>query len=73
MEEKAAANVGGSPRVPCFGISVHQDDILPGALRLIQELRPHWQPEQVRTKVAQERARGPVGCVDGCWCLGWGV
>ncbi|XP_049626616.1 ethanolamine kinase 2 [Suncus etruscus] len=50
MEEKAAANVGGPPRVPCFGISVHQDDILPGALRLIQELRPHWQPEQVRTK-----------------------
>ncbi|XP_039083436.1 ethanolamine kinase 2 isoform X4 [Hyaena hyaena] len=58
MEEKAAAGAGcreppGAPRaaaVPCFGISVDQDDILPGALRLIQELRPHWKPEQVRTK-----------------------
>ncbi|KAG8518071.1 Ethanolamine kinase 2 [Galemys pyrenaicus] len=58
MEEKAVASAGcreapGPPRaaaVPCFGISVDQDDILPGALRLIQELRPHWQPEQVRTK-----------------------
>lgn len=68
MEEKAAASAGcrappGPPRagaVPCFGISVDQDDILPGALRLIRELRPHWKTEQVRTKVA-ERARG-VGC-----------
>ncbi|XP_023496094.1 ethanolamine kinase 2 isoform X2 [Equus caballus] len=58
MEEKAAASAGcrappGPPRagaVPCFGISVDQDDILPGALRLIRELRPHWKPEQVRTK-----------------------
>ncbi|XP_007954217.1 ethanolamine kinase 2 [Orycteropus afer afer] len=58
MEEKGVASVGcreppGPPRtgaVPCFGISVDQDDILPGSLRLIQELRPHWKPEQVRTK-----------------------
>ncbi|XP_054568079.1 ethanolamine kinase 2 isoform X2 [Eptesicus fuscus] len=57
MEERAAAGARGReppgpPRaaVPCFGISVHPDDILPGALRLIQELRPHWKPEQVRTK-----------------------
>lgn len=72
MEEKAAASAGcreppGAPRaaaVPCFGISVDQDDILPGALRLIQELRPHWKPEQVRTKVA-ERARGRAGALAG--------
>ncbi|XP_054357600.1 ethanolamine kinase 2 isoform X4 [Pongo pygmaeus] len=58
MEEKAAASAGcreppGPPRaaaVAYFGISVDPDDILPGALRLIQELRPHWKPEQVRTK-----------------------
>uniref|UniRef100_H0X5R3 ethanolamine kinase n=2 Tax=Otolemur garnettii TaxID=30611 RepID=H0X5R3_OTOGA len=58
MEEKAAASTSyreppGPLRaagVPYFGISVDQDDILPGALRLIQELRPHWKPEQVRTK-----------------------
>ncbi|XP_045697517.1 ethanolamine kinase 2 isoform X3 [Phyllostomus hastatus] len=58
MEERAAAGTRcrESPgplraaAVPYFGISVHQDDILPGALRLIQELRPHWKPEQVRTK-----------------------
>uniref|UniRef100_A0A8D1CJW0 ethanolamine kinase n=1 Tax=Sus scrofa TaxID=9823 RepID=A0A8D1CJW0_PIG len=58
MEEKAAAGAGcreppGPPRaaaVPCFGISVDHNDILPGALRLIRELRPHWKPEQVRTK-----------------------
>lgn len=64
MEEKAVASAScweppGPPRaaVPCFAIAVDQDDILPGALRLIRELRPHWKPEQVRTKVA-ERARG---------------
>ncbi|XP_011787235.1 PREDICTED: ethanolamine kinase 2 [Colobus angolensis palliatus] len=58
MEEKAAASAGcreppGPPRaaaVAYFGISVDPDDILPGALSLIQELRPHWKPEQVRTK-----------------------
>ncbi|KAF6074421.1 ethanolamine kinase 2 [Phyllostomus discolor] len=58
MEERAAAGARcrESPgplraaAVPYFGISVQQDDILPGALRLIQELRPHWKPEQVRTK-----------------------
>ncbi|XP_015339380.1 ethanolamine kinase 2 isoform X1 [Marmota marmota marmota] len=58
MEEKAAASAGcreppGPPRaaaVPCFSVWVDQDDILPGALRLIQELRPHWKPEQVQTK-----------------------
>ncbi|XP_073889851.1 ethanolamine kinase 2 isoform X10 [Macaca fascicularis] len=58
MEEKAAASAGcreppGPPRaaaVAYFGISVDPDDILPGALRLIQELRPRWKPEQVRTK-----------------------
>lgn len=60
MEEKAVASAGcweppGSLRaaVPCFGLTVDQDDILPGALRLIRELRPHWKPEQVRTKVAE--------------------
>ncbi|XP_078213043.1 ethanolamine kinase 2 isoform X2 [Callithrix jacchus] len=58
MEEKAAASAGGreppgpqrAAAVAYFGISVDPDDILPGALRLIQELRPHWKPEQVRTK-----------------------
>ncbi|XP_063128534.1 ethanolamine kinase 2 isoform X1 [Rattus norvegicus] len=57
MEEKAVASAScweppGPPRaaVPCFAIAVDQDDILPGALRLIRELRPHWKPEQVRTK-----------------------
>lgn len=67
MEERAAGagEPPRPPRVPSFGISVQQDDILPGALRLIRELRPHWQPEQVRTKVAVW-ARGPAGC------LGWG-
>ncbi|XP_060220302.1 ethanolamine kinase 2 isoform X2 [Meriones unguiculatus] len=57
MEEKAAGSAGcgeppGPPRaaVPCFSVAVDQDDILPGALRLIRELRPHWKPEQVRTK-----------------------
>lgn len=78
MEEKAAASPGcreppGPPRaaaVAYFGISVDPDDILPGALRLIQELRPHWKPEQVRTKVA-EWARGqgwgPARAARGMW------
>jgi hypothetical protein len=70
MEEKAAASAG-CPRaaaVPCFGVSVDQDDILPGALRLIQELRPHWKPEQVRTKVVQwarGQGLGPAGAAAG--------
>lgn len=78
MEEKAVASAGcweppGPPRaaVPCFGVAVDQDDILPGALLLIRELRPHWKPEQVRTKVA-ERARdrgwGPAWAAD--WMYG---
>ncbi|KAJ1074687.1 hypothetical protein K5549_014959 [Capra hircus] len=56
MEAAAGAGRGappGPPRaaaVPCFGISVDPDDILPGALRLIRELRPLWKPERVRTK-----------------------
>ncbi|KAM5237600.1 ethanolamine kinase 2 isoform 2-T2 [Ctenodactylus gundi] len=58
MEEKAVASAScrepplpaRAAAVPCFGISVDQDDILPGALRLIRELRPHWKSEQVRTK-----------------------
>ncbi|KAK2086336.1 hypothetical protein P7K49_035761 [Saguinus oedipus] len=72
MEEKAAASAGGreppgpqrAAAVAYFGISVDPDDILPGALRLIQELRPHWKPEQVRTKVvewARGRGWGPAG------------
>uniref|UniRef100_A0A8D1RMM6 ethanolamine kinase n=1 Tax=Sus scrofa TaxID=9823 RepID=A0A8D1RMM6_PIG len=68
MEEKAAAGAGcreppGPPRaaaVPCFGISVDHNDILPGALRLIRELRPHWKPEQVRTKPG-------MGTCSFCW------
>lgn len=68
MEERAAAGarcreLPGPLRaaaVPCFRISVHQDDILPGALRLIQELRPHWKPEQVRTKVPQRECRTSI-------------
>ncbi|XP_072504229.1 ethanolamine kinase 2 isoform X2 [Notamacropus eugenii] len=62
MEEKAAAPSGASgagrelpgPRrisaVQYFNTAVDHNHILPGALRLIQELRPHWKPEQVKTK-----------------------
>ncbi|XP_027726487.1 ethanolamine kinase 2 [Vombatus ursinus] len=62
MEEKTAAQSGASgasrelpgPRrisaVQYFNTAVDQNHILPGALRLIQELRPHWKPEQVKTK-----------------------
>ncbi|CAO2618154.1 Ethanolamine kinase 2, partial [Lemmus lemmus] len=38
----------------CFRVAVDQDDILPCAWRLIRELRPHWKPEQVRTKLWEE-------------------
>nr|XP_012805339.1 ethanolamine kinase 2 isoform X2 [Jaculus jaculus] len=57
MEEPEEEEPPSPPRaaaaaaaVPCFAVAVDQDDILPGALRLIRELRPHWKPEQVRTK-----------------------
>lgn len=78
MEEEAAVGAGcaellGPQRaasVPCFGISVDQDHILPGALRLIQELRPHWKPEQVRTKVTERARLGPAGwCGAVCACI----
>uniref|UniRef100_A0A2K5X8E4 ethanolamine kinase n=3 Tax=Cercopithecidae TaxID=9527 RepID=A0A2K5X8E4_MACFA len=51
--QRRLPGAAGPPRaaaVAYFGISVDPDDILPGALRLIQELRPRWKPEQVRTK-----------------------
>lgn len=80
MEERAAAGAGcreppGPPRaVPCFSVSVDQDNILPGALRLIRELRPHWRPEQVRTKVAaRARARPRWGIFPGAAQRGRGA
>ncbi|PKU31880.1 ethanolamine kinase 2 [Limosa lapponica baueri] len=54
---------GGTPAVLHLGIAVDEGDVLPGALRLMRELRPGWEPEKVKTKrgtirlVAQEMAR----------------
>lgn len=42
---------GVPPCVPHLGIAVDEGDVLPGALRLVRELRPGWEPARVKTKV----------------------
>ncbi|XP_064327972.1 ethanolamine kinase 2 [Phalacrocorax carbo] len=42
---------GGIPAVPHLGIAVDEGDVLPGALRLMRELRPAWEPARVKTKL----------------------
>ncbi|XP_075377901.1 ethanolamine kinase 2 isoform X1 [Mycteria americana] len=42
---------GGTPPVPHLGIAVDEGDVLPGALRLMRELRPGWEPARVKTKL----------------------
>ncbi|XP_035202919.1 ethanolamine kinase 2 [Oxyura jamaicensis] len=42
---------GVPPCVPHLGIAVDEGDVLPGALRLVRELRPGWEPERVKTKL----------------------
>ncbi|NWS57508.1 EKI2 kinase, partial [Chunga burmeisteri] len=42
---------GGTPTVPQLGIAVDEGDVLPGALRLMRELRPGWEPARVKTKL----------------------
>ncbi|XP_075578565.1 ethanolamine kinase 2 [Pelecanus crispus] len=39
------------PAVPHLGIAVDEGDVLPGALRLMRELRPAWEPARVKTKL----------------------
>ncbi|CAH2221239.1 Hypothetical predicted protein [Pelobates cultripes] len=34
-----------------LSISVDEQNVIPGALRLIHELRPDWNPQDVQTKV----------------------
>ncbi|XP_074911347.1 ethanolamine kinase 2 isoform X1 [Buteo buteo] len=41
----------GTPAVPHLGIAVDEGDVLPGALRLMRELRPGWEPARVKTKL----------------------
>ncbi|NXF36980.1 EKI2 kinase, partial [Nyctibius bracteatus] len=41
----------GTPVVPHLGIAVDESDVLPGALRLVRELRPGWEPARVKTKL----------------------
>lgn len=42
---------GGTPPVPHLGIAVDEGDVLPGALRIVRELRPAWDTATVKTKV----------------------
>lgn len=52
---------GTPPAVPLLGIAVDEGDVLPGALRLMRELRPGWEPGRVKTKVRP----GGVGALRG--------
>ncbi|XP_042704975.2 ethanolamine kinase 2 isoform X1 [Chrysemys picta bellii] len=56
MEEKVSAAAGlhgrrGYPAVRCLGIAVDENNVRPGALQLIRELRPQWETERVKTKL----------------------
>ncbi|KAM8795856.1 ethanolamine kinase 2 [Eudromia elegans] len=42
---------GGALAVPHLGIAVDEGDVLPGALRLMRELRPAWETSRVKTKL----------------------
>nr|XP_047927179.1 ethanolamine kinase 2 [Anser cygnoides] len=42
---------GVPPCVPHLGMAVDEGDVLPGALRLVRELRPGWEPARVKTKL----------------------
>ncbi|KAJ1138058.1 hypothetical protein NDU88_004449 [Pleurodeles waltl] len=44
----------GSVAPQCLSISVDEDDVLPGALKLIQALRPEWDLQRVQTKMFTE-------------------
>uniref|UniRef100_A0A8D0FYZ6 ethanolamine kinase n=1 Tax=Sphenodon punctatus TaxID=8508 RepID=A0A8D0FYZ6_SPHPU len=37
--------------VRCLSIAVDENNVLPGALQLIRELRPRWETERVKTKL----------------------
>ncbi|KAM8988405.1 ethanolamine kinase 2 isoform 1-T1 [Ara ararauna] len=41
----------GAPAVPHLRIAVDEGDVVPGALRLVRELRPGWEPARVKTKL----------------------
>ncbi|NXE26634.1 EKI2 kinase, partial [Ardeotis kori] len=41
----------GTPAVPHLGIAVDEGDVVPGALRLMRELRPGWELARVKTKL----------------------
>uniref|UniRef100_A0A8C6JCP8 ethanolamine kinase n=1 Tax=Melopsittacus undulatus TaxID=13146 RepID=A0A8C6JCP8_MELUD len=42
---------GGAPALPHLRIAVDEGDVVPGALRLVRELRPGWEPDRVKTKL----------------------
>lgn len=41
----------GSPAIPKIPIFVDEHNVTEGAMKLIKELRPAWEPSHVRTKV----------------------
>ncbi|KAF4789670.1 hypothetical protein TURU_148944 [Turdus rufiventris] len=45
---------GGTPPVPHLGIAVDEGDVLPGALRIVRQLRPAWDTATVKTKVQHQ-------------------
>ncbi|NXX78973.1 EKI2 kinase, partial [Urocolius indicus] len=47
----AERGVGDAPAVPQLDIAVDETDVLRGAMRLVRELRPHWEPARVKTKL----------------------
>ncbi|XP_065596563.1 ethanolamine kinase 2 [Cyrtonyx montezumae] len=49
--ERGGGGSRGVPGVPQLGVLVDEGDVLPGALRLMRELRPSWELARVKTKL----------------------
>nr|XP_033807467.1 ethanolamine kinase 1 isoform X3 [Geotrypetes seraphini] len=56
----------GSPTVPRQNVTVEEQDCRAGAMRLLQDLRPHWKPETITTQVFTDGITNKlIGCYVG--------
>ncbi|XP_030071391.1 ethanolamine kinase 1 [Microcaecilia unicolor] len=56
----------GSPTVPKLNVTVEEQECREGAIRLLQELRPHWNPETITMQVFTDGITNKlIGCYVG--------
>ncbi|XP_072886785.1 ethanolamine kinase 2 isoform X2 [Hemitrygon akajei] len=64
--ETAVHVPSGAPAVPKLAVYVDENDVVPGALRLVGRLRPHWDIRRVKTKLFTDGITNKlVGCYVG--------